>query len=138
MLYVGLMGLPIGLFLCREDLIFMNIAGLDMVEVGQRMEMYVQNHIKGFVLSVGVSMFQESYLFDFTEIKATIPPRYHYLFKDTDKFNGASGFIEHDSLEYTIMLLADESDAVAYLLTLLWTDANDKENTAIIGDFLCP
>jgi len=114
----------------------MNIAGLNMTEVSQRMATYVQSHINDFTLSAGASMFQESYIFDFTEIKANILPRYHHLFKDTDKFNGASGFIEHDSQEYTIMLLTDESYATAYLLTLLWTDTNGEERTAIIGDFL--
>ena len=114
----------------------MNIAGLNMTEVSQRMEAYVQSHIKGFTLSAGASMFQESYIFDFAEIKATIPPQYHHLFKDTDKFNGASGFIEHDSQEYTIMLLSDENYTTAHLLTLLWTDTSNKEHTAIIGDFL--
>ena len=114
----------------------MNITGLDMVQISQHMEAYVQSHIKGFTLTAGVSMFQESYIFDFTEIKANIPPRYHHLFKDTDKFNGASGFIEHDSQEYTIMLLSDENYTTAHLLTLLWTDTNGEERMAIIGDFL--
>ena len=114
----------------------MNITGLDMVQISQRMEAYVQNHIKGFIQTCNTSIFQESYVLDFTEIKATIPPRYHHLFKDTDKFNGASGFIEHDSQEYTIMLLSDENYATAYLLALQWTDASGEEHTAIIGDFL--
>jgi len=115
----------------------LDVRGLDATDISRRMEKYVSAHFKGFKLSGGNSLFQENYVLDFTEVKAMIPQEYHHLFKDTDLFNGASGFMEHDSQTYIIMLLSDENHATAYLLTMQWTDKTGKENTVIIGDFLC-
>jgi len=114
----------------------MNIKGLDIVKISQLMAIHVESHIKGFVLQEGESLFQESYLFDFEEIAETIPSQYHYLFKITDRFNGASGDIEFDSQKYILSLLVDEDYATVFLLCLQEVSEGEDGNIIIIKNFL--
>jgi len=39
---------------------FMDITGLDIIQISQRMVTYAENHFKGFKLAQGDSLFQES------------------------------------------------------------------------------
>ena len=112
------------------------IKGLDAAQISTKLSVYLENHVTGFTLPVGQSIFQENYLLHFEDVMETIPRQYHHLFTDTDKFSGLSGFIQANE-QYTVMLLADETLSKAYLLTLQYQDTKGGEISAIIGDFLC-
>ena len=112
------------------------IKGLDTVQISIKLSAHVENHIKGFKLPAGESLFQECYPLHFEDAKETIPSKYHHLFTGTDMFNGLAGFIEVDGKQYTIMLLADETHSKAYLLSIQYPDTEGGEISAIIGDFL--
>jgi len=114
----------------------MNITGLDMVQISRLMAVHVENHVKGFKLSDGDSLFQESYLLHYDEVEASIPEQHRHRFNSADKFNGASGFIEADSQEHFVMLLISEDYTTAYLLSMQGSDLEGNEQAVIIGDFL--
>jgi len=111
----------------------MNIKGLDMAQISRLMAIYVESHVKGFKLSEGDSLFQESYLLHYDEVE--IPEQHRHRFTSTDKFNGASGFIEVDSRQYVLMILVSEDYSTAYLLSIQGPDLEGNEQTVIIGDF---
>ena len=115
----------------------MDIQGLDTTQISTKLSAYLENHIKGFKLSAGESLFQESYLLCFEDAKEMIPGKYHHIFTGTDIFNGLSGFIEVDGKQYTIMLLADEPLSRAYLLSIQYPDTEGGEISTILADFLC-
>jgi hypothetical protein len=119
---------------------FMNIKGLDLTEISRRLEKHITDYFTGYTLAAGQCLFAESYLFYFDEVKHIIPGKYHNLFKDTDKFNGASGFIKPNAMssksdECVVMLLTDEFYEKAYLLCLQETDEAGKERIIILQDF---
>ena len=111
----------------------MNITRLDMAQISQLMSVYVERYVKGFKLSEGDSLFQESYLLHYDEVE--IPEQHRHRFTNTDKFNGASGFIKADSQENFVMLLISEDYTTAYLLSMQGSDLEGNEQTVIIGDF---
>ena len=78
--YWGLTRQP--LFFMQKGNDFMDITGLDIIQISQHMTTYVENHFKGFMLPQGDSLFQESYLLYFDEVKDTIPEQHHNLFND--------------------------------------------------------
>ena len=55
----------------------MDIKGLDTEQISIKLSVHVENHIKGFKLSAGESLFQESYLLHIEDAKETIPSKYH-------------------------------------------------------------
>ena len=111
------------------------IKDLDIVQISQKMVTHVAKHIEGFALPHGDSLFQESYKLHYDEVE--IPDKHKGFFTGDEWFNGANGAIEVAGREHVIMLLASEDYAVAYLLTLQWTDEHGEEKTKVIGDFLC-
>ena len=116
----------------------LNIQGLDTAQISEKLSVYVENHIRGFMLSDGESLFQENYLLSFDECKDAIPSKYHHLFTDTDMLNGLSGFIKAGAKQYIVMLLVDEAFTKAYLLSMQGAGAEGSDETVIIADFLCP
>jgi len=113
------------------------IKDLDMVQISQRMAVYVAKHIEGFTLTAGDSLFQESYTLHHDEV-AVIPDTHKEKFLGVEWFNGASGVIEAAGREYVIMLLSSYDYSTAYLLSIQGADdIEDGENPLIIGDFLC-
>ena len=114
----------------------MDIKGLDLVQISQKLAIYVSEYFKGFTLADGESLFAESYLFHFDEVKDNIPAQYHHLFNDDSKFNGAAGFIEVGDTEHCIMMLTDEDYNRVYLLSKQDADVDGNEKTVIIKDFL--
>ena len=114
----------------------MDIKGLDLVQISQKLAIYVSEYFTGFTLAEGESLFAESYLFYFEEVKDSIPAQYNHLFNDESKFNGAAGFIEVNDKEHCIMMLTDEDYNHVYLLSKQDSDADGNESTVIIKDFM--
>ena len=113
------------------------VKGLDIIEIGRVMETYVAEYVAGYRLGLGQSMFAESHMLYFNEVKAIIPGKYHNLFTDESKFIGASGYamdnhVQGKADEYVVMLLMDEHSERAFLLCLQETD----NSISIIKDFL--
>ena len=113
----------------------MDIKGLDMTQISRKLAVFVESYFEGFTLPSGDSLFAESYLLHFEEVKDGIPEQYHCRFTDADRFNGAAGFIEVDGTEHCIMLLSDERYDTAYILSKQESDGNGNERTVIIKDF---
>lgn len=121
----------------------MNIKGLTLDEISQRLKPCLESHFRGCTLSNN-NLFAESYLFDFEEVQHLIPKEYHNYFKPTDKFNGASGFVEFDTVtetfrhnEYLALLVVSEDYSRAFLLALQETDKETGSiKVTILKDFL--
>jgi hypothetical protein len=113
------------------------IQGLDSVGISGRLEKYVADYFKGFKLSAGASLFQESYILYFGEVQEVIPKKYHHLFTDKDKFNSYSGFLEgismYDDSKPILMLLTNCDNTKAFFLFV--RDSNMLHDT-ILADFL--
>jgi hypothetical protein len=114
----------------------MDIKGLDMTQISQKLAIYVESYFDGFRLPERDSLFQESYRLHFDEVKDSIPRQHHHLFGDDNWFNGASGFIEVGTQEHLVMLLADENYETVFTLCLQEADEEGDERTIIIKDFL--
>ena len=124
-----------------------NIKGLDLGEVSSQLQGYVTEYFKDQTNTPRLDecLFTESYLFDFEEIQHLLPTEYHKFFKPTDKFNGASGYLEFDSesepdgtCEYILSLLSNEDYSKALFLLLQEIDnTTNEEKVVILKDFLC-
>ena len=115
----------------------MDITGLDMTQISQKLATYVKNHVNGFTLAEGESLFAECYMLYFEEVKERVPDHYHAIFDDEDIFNGAAGFVEVDGREWVILMLADEKFTKVYLLSMQDdTDVTRDVETVFIKDFL--
>lgn len=118
---------------------------MNIIEISRQLQHYVTDYFKGCKLSgLDEGMFAESCQFDFTEIKHLIPPEYHGLYKDTDWFNCASGYVLFDSKSdefrgsvFMVMLISDEEYSNA--LFLLLQEENDVTHTnrdILLADFI--
>ena len=115
----------------------LDIRGLDMTEISHQMERYVADYFKGFSLPVGASLFQESYLLDYDECVDMIPTQHRQHFRETDKFNGASGFLEgigtFDDSTPILMLLTNDDNSKALFL---FVREPAKQHDILLADFL--
>jgi len=62
------------------------VAGLDTVGISQKLESYVADCIPRYTLGTGQTMFAESHLFYFDEIKDQLPDEHHHHFTGDEKF----------------------------------------------------
>ena len=108
----------------------MNIKGLTLNEVSQKIREYLPPFLQNY--NEDDSLFQESFQFEFDEIKNSIPQDYHKHFKDDDIINAADGSIEDNEQDYTIALISNGDYTKAYLLLLL----KENEDTKVIKSFL--
>jgi len=136
----------LGYFLCVERAEFMKIQGLevkglDVVDISQKLAIYVAEYFNGYKLGEGESMFMEGHMFEFDEIKDIVPSKHHHLFTDESRFNGMSGYIivgcvDGKKDERVISLLMDEDSEYAYLLCLHETKEKEDDTIILIKDFL--
>ena len=127
----------------------MNIKGLDMEAISKLMQPYIDDYFRqNYMLRPEAGVFQESYTFEFGEIKNLIPAEYHSLYKETSLFNGASKFVycqshcddgskhEGDSI-FTAMLISDERYEKALFLLIKREDSfKGIEENILLADFL--
>ena len=113
----------------------MNIKGLTLNEISQKIREYLPPFIRQY--KEDENLFQESFQFEFDEIKNSIPQDYHKHFKDNDIINAADGNIENDEHDYTVALISNGDYSKAYLLILQKEnkDTGDTE-TEVIKSFL--
>jgi len=90
----------------------MNIKGLTMREISEKITPYVADYFKGSTITnYAGELFTENYTLGFGEIAVDLPQK--HLFSDTDNINNASGYIyltntaaEHKGFEYVAVLLS--------------------------------
>ena len=107
----------------------MNINGLNLDEVGEKIKGFLPPYLKNDFT------FQESYTLDFDEISHNIPQKYHKFFKDNDKINSASASVETVKIEYdyTVVLVSNEDYSEALFLLL---QKENKDTGEIETDLL--
>lgn len=134
------------LFILKRGESHIDIKGLNLVQVSNSLEEYIAEYFKYCKLSKSNrGKFEESYTLYFEEIKHLIPEEYHKLFKNGDKFNGASGYLKFKlkskeimNNDYIIMLLSDEDNTKAYILCLQEINSTtNEERIIILKNFLC-
>lgn len=123
----------------------MNIKGMNIIEISSQLQHYVTDYFKDCKLSgLDEGMFAESCQFDFTEVNHLIPPEYHELYNDTDRFNCASGYVlfetksdEFRGSVFMVMLISDKeySDAL-FLLLQEENDITHVNKDIILADFI--
>ena len=122
----------------------MQIQGLNINQISQKIAPYVVNYFKGFTLSSFKEWSFESYIFDFEEVEHLILEQYRHQFNDDDKFNGVSGDIEFISMpdecknqKYLLMLITDSDNSRAYFLYVQELDNDyNKQRDILIADFM--
>ena len=114
----------------------MNIAKLDMEQVGLHMALYVAQHVKEYDSKLGASLFSESYLLDFEELEDFIPNQYRHHFTHVEKFNGLSGTFEIGVQSFTVMLVVSENYHHAYFLWMQFNDMSGAEQTVNLKNFI--
>ena len=115
----------------------MNMEGLDLLEVSQKLKPQLESYL-GTTIESGCDgcLFAESYSLDFSEVRDFIPEKYHRIFKENDWFSGASGTIEVLSLadeqmhEYTVMLLSQQSKPLIFAIQ------DEGGKYIVISDFI--
>jgi hypothetical protein len=118
--------------------------GLNIIKKKKKIYHYVSDYFKGCKLSSFEDWAFESYIFYFEEIIHLIPKKYHQQFKDDDKFTGASGLLEFESMsdeyqnkEYVLMTVTDEHNTKIYFLYVQELDEDTNEQRDIlIKDFM--
>ena len=121
----------------------MNITGLTIKEISEKMDCYVKDYFKGStVTNYAGELFTENYTLEFDEINVDLPEK--HLFQDTDNINNASGCVyladiseEHQGYEYVIILLsnADYSKALYLILQKISEETGTAEHI-ILKNFI--
>ena len=124
----------------------MNIKGLTIKEIDDRIRHYVTDYFTGSKISnYAGELFTENYTLQFDEIAVDLPQK--LLFQDSDQINNASGYIylndiseKHKGYEYVIILLStaadyDNSQALYLILQKISEETGDTENI-IIKNFI--
>ena len=123
----------------------MNITGLTIKEISEKMDGYVKDYFKGStVTNYAGELFTENYTLEFDEIGVDLPQK--HLFQDSDNINNASGYVylndiseEHKGYEHIIILLSSadyyNSQALYLILQKISEETGDTENI-IIKNFI--
>ena len=115
----------------------LDVKGLTLTEISRKLEKYVANYFKGHELPTNENYFAESYLFHFEELKHLVNEKYHHLFKDDDKLNGASGIFDFDSTERILMMLATEDySKILFLFVQEPDDVSNAQRDIVLADFM--
>ena len=110
----------------------MDIKGLDMLQISNRMEACLTAHFPGYALTSDANgIFQEVIRLQYDEIDhLIIQPEHKPLFNTDEWFLGASGIIELSNTHsggketYTVMLVLDEPQTKALFLYVSKWDAS--------------
>jgi len=102
----------------------MNIKGLTMREISEKMKPYVADYFKGSTITnYEGELFTENYTLEFGEIGVDLPDKER--FSDTDQINNASGYIYianasdgHKGFEFVVILLSSTDYSRALYLIL--------------------
>ena len=113
----------------------LDVRGFTLTEISRKLEKYVADYFIGHELPENESYFAENYLFHFSEVKHLVDSKYHHLFNDDSKFNGASGIFEFDATERVLMLLASEDYSKIFFLFVQESDGNAQRDI-LIADFM--
>ena len=121
----------------------MNIKGLTMREISEKIRPYVADYFKGSTITnYEGELFTENYTLEFGEIAVDLPQK--HLFSDTDQINNASGYIyltntaeEYRGYEYIVILLStsDYSRAL-YLVLQKISESAGKTEHIILKNFV--
>ena len=122
----------------------MDITGLDILQISEKIYPYVTDYFKGCKLSDFKEWSFESYIFNLSELTHLIPAQHQHRFKDTDKFNGASGFLDFETVpedyenkKFLLMTITDEDNTKIYFLYVQELNEDyDKQSDILIADFM--
>ena len=123
----------------------MDIQGLDMSQIGVKMEVFLTEHFTGYTVESGTNgIFQESIRFAYDEIEhLLVQPEGMKLFSGDEWFNGASGFFELSNISngetetFTAMLILDEFQSNAlFLYASRWSATTQSEVNILIKNFM--
>ena len=121
----------------------MNIKGLTMREISEKIRPYVADYFKGSTITnYERELFQENHTLEFGEIAVDLPQK--HLFNDSDNINNASGYVyltntaeEHRGYEHIVILLstADYSTGLYLILQKISEKTSDTEHI-ILKNFI--
>jgi len=124
----------------------MNIAGLNISQIGKKMEPYLAEYFEGYTIHEVNGIFSEVILFAYDEIShLLIHPDDNQLFVDDDWFTGASGYIVISSPKdspknykeiYVVSLIMNDSQTQAlFLYVTKWIDTIQSNRDELVKNF---